>query len=231
MNEIVTIQNREAVTTSLKVAFIFGKRHDNVVTSIRKLINEISDRGLLKFKDTSYLDEQGKPQPLFEMGRDGFSLLAMGFTGKKALKFKLNYIDAFNKMEAAVLQRNNLAWQEDRKISRIGRRTETDTISRFVKFATEQGSQNAKIYFMQITKMTNKVLGLLGQAGPQPFRDLLDSTQLSALTVAEVIVCEVLGNGMRAGLHYKYIYQLAREKVERYADTLPTSCKHRQLAD
>ena len=54
------------------------------------------------FVETTYLNEQNKEQPMYVMNRDGFTLLAMGFTGKKALQFKLDYIKAFNKMEKAV---------------------------------------------------------------------------------------------------------------------------------
>lgn len=52
------------------------------------------------FDETTYVNEQGKEQPMFFMNRDGFTLLAMGFSGEKALKFKVDYINAFNEMEA-----------------------------------------------------------------------------------------------------------------------------------
>jgi phage regulator Rha-like protein len=51
------------------------------------------------FVTTTYKDSTGKSNPLFVMTRDGFSLLVMGFTGKEALKFKIEYINAFNQME------------------------------------------------------------------------------------------------------------------------------------
>lgn len=55
------------------------------------------------FEETTYINDQnGQEYPIFIMNRDGFTLLAMGFTGKKALKFKLDYIAAFNAMEKAL---------------------------------------------------------------------------------------------------------------------------------
>ena len=115
INNLVINQNNQAITTSLKVAEVFGKEHKTILRSIDGLVSEIgqlkneqsSKTGQHKnvpsdFVKTTYLNLQGKKQPCYEMTRDGFTLLAMGFTGKKALEFKLAYIDAFNKMEKAL---------------------------------------------------------------------------------------------------------------------------------
>ncbi len=223
MNEIVVLQHREAMTTSLKIAEVFGKRHDNVVQAIRNISKELPTSDLLIFKECYKINElaNGKREPYFEMNRDGFSLLAMGFTGKKALEWKLKFLDAFSKMEKALLNQQNLSWQQQRLDNKAARRIETATIARFVEYATGQGSQSAKMYFMQITKMTHQALFLVKQASPKPFRDLLDSMQLSFLTTAEYLVHQTLEDGMTAGLHYKDIYGIARDKVVYYAEQLP----------
>ena len=97
--------NDQAVTSSLLIAEKFGKSHDNVLRDIRNLIQG----GVLKndetpmFEEATYINEQNKQAyPMFLMNRDGFTLLAMGFTGKKAMQFKLEYIKAFNKMETVI---------------------------------------------------------------------------------------------------------------------------------
>lgn len=87
-----------AVTNSLLVAEKFGKEHRNVLQSIEKLTAENS-AVLTMFYKTTYLNTQNKEQPMYIMNRDGFSLLVMGFTGEKALKFKIAFIEAFNQME------------------------------------------------------------------------------------------------------------------------------------
>lgn len=88
----------QPMVSSLLVADKFGKRHDNVLQAIEKL--ECSKRfRLLNFKESSYLTSQGKEQPMFQMTRDGFSFLAMGFTGKEAAAWKERFIEAFNAME------------------------------------------------------------------------------------------------------------------------------------
>lgn len=102
MNDIV-FQGSEGqpLTNSVLVAEKFEKRHCNVIRSIENLLTADSKMSSL-FVSASYIDEQGKDRPMYIMNRDGFTLLAMGFTGKKALQFKLDYIEAFNKMEKAI---------------------------------------------------------------------------------------------------------------------------------
>ena len=101
MNDLVFKgQNDQVITTSLKVAEVFGKRHNDVLKSIRNLTSAQNCAVLKMFETSSYVSEQGKEQPMFIMNRDGFTLLAMGFNGEKALDFKVEYINAFNKMEA-----------------------------------------------------------------------------------------------------------------------------------
>lgn len=93
---LVQIIKDEAVTSSLRVAEVFEKRHSDVLESIKNLVAENS---VAKFFSNGTYENRGKEYPLQYMNRDGFTLLAMGFTGSKALKFKLDYIEAFNRME------------------------------------------------------------------------------------------------------------------------------------
>jgi len=101
MNELVINDNGTPVTNSLLVAAKFEKEHKNVLRDIRNLVAQnCAVRNM--FVETTYVSERGCDEPLFVMGKDGFSLLVMGFTGDKALQFKLDFIDAFNKMEATL---------------------------------------------------------------------------------------------------------------------------------
>lgn len=105
MNELVFKgQNDQVLTNSILVAEKFGKEHKNVLSSIRELIKGCAENASnLMFEETTYINDQnGQEYPIFIMNRDGFTLLAMGFTGKKSLKFKLDYIAAFNAMEKAL---------------------------------------------------------------------------------------------------------------------------------
>ena len=71
------------------MAAFFGKEHRSVLASIDKLIEQAKDFGAHSFMPTSYLDESNRQSRCFDMDRDGFTLLAMGFTGAKALQFKI----------------------------------------------------------------------------------------------------------------------------------------------
>lgn len=101
MKDLVIMHDQQAVTTSLKVAEIFEKEHKDVMKSIRNLTAQ--NFAVKKmFVEDSYLNSRNQQQPMYYMNRDGFTLLAMGFTGSKAMEFKLKYIDAFNKMEKQI---------------------------------------------------------------------------------------------------------------------------------
>ena len=220
---LVSCQHRQAVTTSVIVAKVFGKRHKDVLKAIANLVSDLESEGVSRrsFAPRDYTDERGKTYSMYEMDRDGYSLLAMGFNGRKALRFKTQYIDAFNKMERALLHRENLSWQDQRTGNKIGRRAETDTLARFVEYATAQGSQSARLYFMNVTKMTNQALYLVRQAAPQALRDTIDAMELAFLTTAEYLVKQEFEEGMAAGLPYKAIYQRVKDRVTAYAATLP----------
>jgi len=101
-NSLVMLLDDKAMTTSLKVAEMFGKAHRHILRDIERLI----ERGVPNFEQTSYVHPQnGQEYRMFLMDRDGFSLLVMGFTGNKALAWKLKYIEAFNRMEAELMKR------------------------------------------------------------------------------------------------------------------------------
>lgn len=114
---LVTTYNGILVADSLQVAESFGKRHTEVLRKIDELIIQLSalpdpptQNCVGYFIPASYPDKQGKDRKMFYLTRDGFSLLVMGFTGPAALHWKLLYIEAFNKMEAAL--RSNVDIQQ-----------------------------------------------------------------------------------------------------------------------
>lgn len=108
MNELlpmITERDGIPVTTSRAVAEQFGKTHAHLLRDIEKLKQDLEQTEEGKaFSQSNFglstgLDSRGKEQPLYLLTRDGFTLLAMGFTGAKAVQFKVAYINAFNRME------------------------------------------------------------------------------------------------------------------------------------
>ncbi|MBK5075191.1 Rha family transcriptional regulator [Budviciaceae bacterium CWB-B4] len=98
-NPTVFIHDGKAVTSSQNVASNFVKRHDNVIQKIKSL-DCSPEFNALNFKEVDYIDAKGEKRPAYEMTKDGFIFLVMGFTGKKAAAFKEAYIGEFNRMEA-----------------------------------------------------------------------------------------------------------------------------------
>jgi Rha family phage regulatory protein len=101
----ITIHDGRAVTTSIALANYFQKRHDDVVRKIRGLISECRPSYHLRnftemVRNVPGGDGAVRKMPMYELTRDAFVLIVMGFTGKKALQWKIDYIEAFNRMEA-----------------------------------------------------------------------------------------------------------------------------------
>lgn len=103
-NSLVVMKNKQVVTSSLQVAKTFGKQHKDVLEAIEKKLNTAEYSALLDkmFLKGMYKASNGKSNKLYYMNRDGFTFIAMGFTGRKADEFKLKYIEAFNSMEQTI---------------------------------------------------------------------------------------------------------------------------------
>lgn len=101
MIKLVNIKDGQAVVSSREVAENFEKNHQHVLRDIESLKKDVSKIGQM-FYETTLLDSYEREQKAFLMNRDGFTILAMGFTGKKALEWKLKYIEAFNQMEETI---------------------------------------------------------------------------------------------------------------------------------
>lgn len=97
----VSNNNGKIITTSVAVAEYFHKRHDHVLDKIRSVMSECTpEYHLPNFREVAGGDGAIRKMPMFELTRDAFVLIVMGFTGKKALQWKIDYINAFNQMEA-----------------------------------------------------------------------------------------------------------------------------------
>ncbi|SDF77558.1 Rha family transcriptional regulator [Sporomusa acidovorans] len=100
MNQLVQVNNGQVVVSSRQVADNFGKNHRDVLESVREILRSAGNSATPMFYETIYEHPQNKQQyPEYLMNRDGFTLLAMGFTGSEAMQWKIKYIQAFNEME------------------------------------------------------------------------------------------------------------------------------------
>lgn len=127
MKELVQVENGQPMVNSKDIADRFGKTHRHTLEAIKRMLADISEEfGSANFRPSSYISKQNKELPCYLLTRDGFSMLAMGFTGKEALKWKEAYIKAFNAMEhllrggSSVMQSLNEAMrlmEEDKQIA------------------------------------------------------------------------------------------------------------------
>ena len=213
MNELVYLKNDEAVCDSLQVAEKFRKEHRNVLRAIDDLLET-----LLKIEQPSKLfiaskrkADDGQYHRMYLMNRDGFSLLVMGFTGKNALEWKLQYIRAFNQMENFIREKSTRMWIETRKAGKFTRKAETDTIQKLVEYAKEQGSSHAEKLYMIYSKLANKMAGITK-------RDEATVMQLNNLSLMENIILHEVNLGIVKGKPYKEIYKDCRKRLEAVKD-------------
>lgn len=203
MNERVFLQRKQALTTSLKVAEHFNKRHDNVIQAIER---EYGD--LLEFKEmfhkANYTDDYGRQQPMYTMSRDGFFMLVTGFKGAKARQVKLAFIKAFNAMEQKLLNWQNEQWRAIRGGVSQGNKDMCAAIQQvIIPLAREQGSTAPdKVFYMNYQKAVNRAAGI------QPKRrDNLPLGQLYEVEKLQSMV-DVSIRGLAArGAGYKQIYR------------------------
>lgn len=204
-HELVCIYNEIAVCDSLQVAEKFEKEHRHILRDVDELTAQNwAVKGL--FKVSTYKANNGQKYRKFYMNRDGFTLLAMGFTGQKALEWKLQYINAFNRMENIIREKQSPAWQESRRTGITARKTETDAIKRLCEYATAQGSRHPERLYTAYTKLANKAAGITN-------RTTATSLQLSVLTVAESIIAQTIDFGVEGNKPYKEIYQDCKKKL------------------
>jgi Rha family phage regulatory protein len=108
MNDIIlSMRNGKPVVSSRQIAENFDKNHRDVLRAVDNLKEDVRNFAQMFFESTE-ADSYGREQRVYLMNRDGFTLLAMGFTGKAALEWKLKYIAAFNEMEKKLAEKPQL---------------------------------------------------------------------------------------------------------------------------
>lgn len=191
MGDIVFVDSKKRVlTNSLKIAEIFEKRHSNVLRDIVKLdcsrkFNE------LNFEHVEYVDVKGEVRPAYDITKNGFVFLVMGYRGEKAAKFKEDYIDLFDKMES-VLKRQSIS----RLTGIETRKSMTDKI--------KDTGENERMHghgYSTYTKLAYKLIGIKYKkpANNERFRDGLCAEDLDRLETVEDMIKSLLKAGKEYG--------------------------------
>lgn len=200
---LVVIENNQALTTSRLVAEKFDKNHQHVMRDIRRISTEIdpSKFGQMFF-ETTLPDQYGREQPAYLIDRDGFSLLAMGFTGEKALQFKLKFINAFNKMEArlAALTPDERERLKIRQAGKVKRRALTDAIKPFEQ--RERPKSAGKYYALPTKFIQSELCGI-----PNKGRDTATGQQLLLCALLESAGSNTFNRDNLQGKSYKQAFE------------------------
>lgn len=192
--EIMKVKNEEVtVVTSLDVAETFGKEHARVLRDIRDL--DCSDEFRVgNFAESYYLNTQNKRQPMYYITRDGFTLLVMGYTGEKAMKFKETYIKQFNAMEKAL-------------IGKIKEREKGIAVRQALTKAIQQSGENDRMHGHAYSTYTDLIYkAVLGKSAKQlrdeygigkqdKLRDLLSAEELAKVKSVEMVVSGLVDCG------------------------------------
>lgn len=200
MENLVTVVNENVVVSSREVAEHFGKRHGDVLDAIENIKTENSVVTSMFF-ETSYKAGTGKNYKMYLMNRDGFSLLVMGFTGAKALEWKLKYIEAFNAMEKELNNiRVDVVRKETARNSGINARKELTP--NIIKARCDGMSQ--KMIGITIGKWTNyiykaifdmKAKEMRESLNTKSIRDCLTADELEMVDGAETMCSLMLRQG------------------------------------
>ena len=222
MKELVFIKKDKVFTTSLKVAEVFEKRHNNVIRDIENAISNLLKFEHVKksFVKSSYKDAKGEMRPMYYLNRDAFSFVVMGFTGAKAAEWKWNYIQAFNKMEDALnkllAERQTPEWQSARLDVKIATRKMNDAIKNFlIPLALKQGMDEKKKnhFFNNYNRLINKCVGVKADS-----RDILTAEQLFEMKKMSNIAGTLIEKSAAQEIDYHEIYFNVKDYLKKYAE-------------
>lgn len=206
---------------SRMIASELGNEHPYTYRMIAKYKNDFEEFGKVRFENAP--STSGQTIKIALLNEDQcYLLLTYSKNTERARKLKRKLVREFGRLRRQAERRAEREWQQARLEGKDARRHETDTIQAFVQYATGQGSRNARKYFINLTKMTYKAMGLVEQGLKTPggLRNLLTGMELTFLAGAEYVCANALTDGMKEGLHYKDVYILAKERVEVYATSI-----------
>ena len=210
----VDLVNLEPRIDSRLLAPELNHRHRTIFENILKYKDQFKTLGLLPFETeaVNLNDARGVKYQKFALLNEGqcYFLLTLMRNNDVIVEKKAKLVQAFLQAKDQLVL-HELARIEGKAV----RRTETDAIKSLVEYASAKGSSNANMYYANITKMTNSLLGI--EAGK---RDQLDHKSLQQIKVAETIVEMAIRDGLKAELPYKDIYKLCKERVSSIAAVL-----------
>lgn len=207
MNDIsLNLISNEFRIDSRLLAPELNHRHRTILESLDKYKTQFDTLGLLPFQTEARSQglHGGGDIRYFLLNEDQcYFLLTLMRNNEKIVESKLKLVKAFRDARKQLAERD-IARLDGKQV----RRLETDAIKHLVEYAKASGSSRPEMYYVSLTTMTNKSLGI--ESGQ---RDKMDARQLQLLKIAETLVEIAIRDGLKAELHYKDIYRLCKDRV------------------
>jgi len=218
----------EAVVSSLDIAKVFGKEHNELLRIIRRKIEFLT---VEKFNSENYfilddyVNSRGKEVPRYKITRKGFDYIVLSLKGKKAELYKLYYIDEFHRkqnhinknIQVAYENKENPIWLEFRAQGKELHKELTDAIKKYFvdyRYNVEKKLNDGR-YYTTIANLINKNQGIETPKGIKLIRDALDLRVLFKLEECEIKIAKSITEHSEQGLHYKLEYQAIKRELNR----------------
>lgn len=213
MNELVKIVGQDIFTDSMVIAQGTGNEHESVVALIKKYEIKFMKLGNFEFTDLKS-GKRGRPTRIYLLNEPQATLLITFLDNTEiVVDFKLELVQQFYRMRELLMQKQSAQWQQTRLAAKDMRKLETAEIKELVQYAQSQGSKNAKKYYLALSKLANKTIGLSGGQ-----REQASITQLNTLTLVENMIHHVIQEGIEKQLPYKEIYQVCKVRLEQFRE-------------
>ena len=227
----VKITKKGATVQSDKIAKVFGKSHPKVIRDIEKHIISLakigeSDLSISKyFIEDSYINSRGKSYKRYQLTRKGFDLVVLSFTGDKAFKYNIWYIDIFHKKSEVIQENKQIAyenkenpiWLEFREQGKEIRTKLTDAVNLFLLpiriSENKETNQFVSRYISSYTNLIYKVLDVTVPKGTTLNRDAMDLRVLFKIEQLEESVAKMIEDKVGSGLGYKDCYQDIKKEL------------------
>ena len=214
MESQIIIKNigQELRTDSRLLAQFLDHRHRTILENVDKYLPLFSEIGRVPFETGTIQTAGGEQKQRYALLNESqcYFLLTLMRNNDRVVEAKLQLVKAFEDA------RKQLAIRDHARIEgKAVRRSETDAIQSLVAYASANGSGSAERYYVAITKMTNSFLGI--ESGQ---RKDLDASTLKKVATVESVVDIAIRDGIKAGLPYKAIYAMAKERVLSLAPAL-----------
>lgn len=232
MNDLVIMHNDIPVVSTFDLFVKMGyKEHRMLKRVIAENLPAFEDFGFLQLQmQKPTKKEGGRPSESYLLNEDQFILLVLlAKNSPESVELKIRVSREFKRMKSTIAnllaQRQDPNWQNVRADGKAVYFQKTDVIKQFVEYATAQGSTSASKYYMQLAKMENNALFFI-EAKYSNLREIMTIKQLMQVATADDVVEKAIKDGMSSGMHYKDIYQLAKERIVAFAGIIGRSFVH-----